>query len=133
MKMQKKGAKYVLISTALVALLVGICGFLLPWWGFMVVLFGLGTFLFSNASGAFWVSFGGGAIMWGGVSLYYYLGESGQLLAERLRVMMGLPHGVFLVLLPAFLGGTLAGIASLTGHYGAKVCQRKKSSEACEK
>ncbi len=102
----------------LLALLIIVTAFLLnlflPWWSIAIpgLLFGY----YFNQKAA--VSFGWGFLalflLWGGQALYIHIANDG-LLSGRIAEMLQIGSPLLVVLITAFLGGVVSGLATLTG------------------
>lgn len=89
---------------------------ILPWWVLAVVAFALAFWLAPKAGVAFWAGFGGIALGWLGLSLFFHLRNEG-LLTSRVATLFTLPHPLLLLLVTALVGGLVGGLASLTGYF----------------
>ncbi len=91
----------------------------LPWWILVVVSFVLAFWLAHKAGAAFLAGFGGIALGWLGLSLFYHLRNDG-LLTSRVATLFTLPQPWLLLLVTAIVGGLVGGLAALTGFYCRK-------------
>jgi hypothetical protein len=106
----------------------------LPWWIMTPLAFGAAFWKARSAKHAFWSGFLAVFTLWVGTALFYSL-PNGNLLANRVGDMLGLPETGFnwlIVLLVAGLTGALAGgFCALAGHYfrQAMVIPAKRAGE----
>ncbi len=92
----------------------------LPWWIITPLAFGAAFWKAKNASHAFSSGFFGVFILWVGTALFYSL-PNGNLLANRIGAMLGLPetgiNWIIVILISGLVGALAAGFCSLAGYY----------------
>lgn len=99
--------------TALLAFAVGLFEF--PWWSFAVTTLIVFTAIPQAASKSFVAAFATLAVLWGFMALKIDLSNQ-HLLAKKVAGILMLKDNYFLlILITAFVGGLLAGMAALTG------------------
>ncbi len=94
----------------------------LPWWSIGIAGFIFGFLIDQSRKYAFINGFTGIFLLWGGTATYIYI-INDAVLANRLAVLTGLPHGVLLIIITGLLGGMIAGLASLSGRYLRELSQ----------
>jgi hypothetical protein len=88
-----------------------------PFWGLVVSAFVIGLlYLTPTGPRAFLAGLIGGLILWGGMAYYQQLPNDGQL-TQQIADLMEIGNKWILLLGTALLGGILAGLGSMTGHY----------------
>ncbi len=90
--------------------------FLLPWWVVALVSFALAAWLAKGSGHAFLAGFGGIALSWLLMSLYFYI-RNEALLAGRVATLFKLPHPALLILVTLIIGGLVGGLAGLAGYF----------------
>jgi hypothetical protein len=93
-------------ATALTAVLAFISGLFLPWWGIAVAALLVAVLIHQKPGKAFLAGSAGVILLWIGLAVW--------------RDVTVLPLGgnpILLIVLTAFIGGLVAGLAALTGSY----------------
>jgi len=114
-------------------ILITILGFalqwVLPWWILAIVSFALAFWLARSAGEAFWAGFGGIALGWLGLSLFFHFRNDG-ILTSRIATLFTLPSPWLLIFLTILLGGILGGLAALTGYFFRRALTLKEKVRA---
>jgi len=104
---------YILVSSLIVSL-VGLW-FNLPWWNFAIICFVVAWWRSKNSWQAFGVSFAAIAVLW--LATTAYIDEQNKSrLSNKVAVIFGLSHHIYLILLTAIIGGIVAGFSGLSGY-----------------
>lgn len=90
--------------------------FFLPWWIIAPVAFGLALWRGRSGWQAFGAGFGAVALGWLGASLITHLRTEG-ILTSKVAELLTLPSPLLLLVLTAFLGGLVGGMAALAGYF----------------
>jgi len=98
----------------------------LPWWSIGLAGFLFGFLIDQSGRMAFINGFLGIFILWAGTATYIYI-VNDALLASRLALMTGLPHGILLVIITGVIGGIIGGLTSLSGKYLRELTKWKLS------
>lgn len=92
----------------------------LPWWIITPLAFGAAFWKARTPGHAFWSGFFAVFILWGCTALFYSF-ANGNLLANRVGAMLGLPETGFNWAIVAFISGLIgalaAGFCALAGYY----------------
>lgn len=99
----------------------------LPWWSIGIAGFLFGFLIDQRRKMAFINGFLGIFLLWGGTATYIYIVNDG-VLANRLALMTGFPHGILLIIITGLIGGVIAGLASLSGRYLREITRWKLSA-----
>jgi hypothetical protein len=112
-----------LLSVLVIILFTAILQVFLPWWSMVVVALLVG-FVFPNKAGlAFLSGFLALFLLWAGYA-FVLSSANNHLLADKMaELLKPLTQGnrVMLFVVSGLLGGLVAGMASLTGNYAAKL------------
>jgi hypothetical protein len=96
----------------------------LPWWIIAPLAFGAAFWKAHTGGHAFGSGFFGVLTLWICTGLYYTL-PNGNILANRVGAMLGLPptpvNWVMILLISGLLGGLAAGFCALAGYYFRQV------------
>ncbi len=87
---------------------------LLPWWAIAVAGFTVGVMNDKTGWTIFAISFLGGAILWGGKSLWMNQLNDG-ILADKMAQLFGVGSGWMMVLITFLVGGLFAGLGGISG------------------
>lgn len=122
----------ILINALLIAILSYVLHYFVPiWWLFVFAAFGVAYLLGKKASIAFLSGFLGIFALWFGLMAVNSFQNEGILL-NRMTDLIGLPHGIVLILLSAFIGGLLGGFGALTGFWFKTIKIENKSLKETE-
>ena len=92
----------------------------LPWWIIAPLAFGAAFWKAKNGGHAFWSGFFAVFALWIITAMFYSL-PNGNLLANRVGAMLGLPettiNWAIVILISGLVGGLAAGFCSLAGYY----------------
>lgn len=103
------------LATLLTITLSFIAGLYLPWWSVAAVAFLVALLVKQNIGWASLSAFAAAFILWGGLSLFIHVRNEG-VLAKRIAYLFPLNGNVFyLILITAFVGGIVAGLAAMSG------------------
>lgn len=103
-----------MLLTVLILILAFILNLFLPWWSIAIPGLVLG-YQFNKSA---WASFGWGFLalflLWGGQALYIHFANDG-ILSTRIAEMLGVGSPYLVILITGVLGGSVSGIATLSG------------------
>lgn len=107
-----------IVTLILTALLSFICGIYIPyWWFFAVVAFVVAILVHQRAGKAFLAAFLALLLLWGGLAWWIDL-KNESILSSKVASILPLGgSGVSLILITAFLGALVAGLAAMSGSY----------------
>ncbi len=106
-----------IISTLLTALLGFVSGLYLPWWGIALAALIPSAVIHQGHGRSFLSGFLGIFILWGALS-WWIDSKNNSILSQKIAQILPLGGSVFfLVLLTAFIGALVAGLAGLAGSY----------------
>ncbi|MBI1286357.1 MAG: hypothetical protein GC178_02155 [Flavobacteriales bacterium] len=106
-----------LIRVILIAGLSALTQTYFPWWTAVLVALAVETALGKGDSTAFFSGFYGVAIPWMALSLFIDV-KSDSILTMQILELFKLPtFGIVMVIITGFLGGLVAGVASMTGGW----------------
>ena len=88
----------------------------LPWWIVIVISFAVCGVIGKTKKISFWQPFLAVATLWLGMALYKS-DPNGHVLAGRIAVMFGVKVWYAVLAITVVLGGLIAGISGLCGHY----------------
>lgn len=99
----------------------------MPWWFPAVVAF-IVNLIIVNKSGwsAIFCSFFGIALLWSFLCWNAYNGGA-DIMADKISQLINLPAGYWLILISGFLGGCIALLGGLSGHYFRKIFVKKRA------
>lgn len=96
----------------------------LPWWIISLIAFGAAFWKANSGKHAFWSGFSAVFVLWILTGLFYSI-PNGNILANRVGLMLGLPdttiNWLIVLLLTGIVGGLTAGFCSLAGYYVRQV------------
>jgi hypothetical protein len=99
----------------LILVLAAAAQLFLDWWSAPLVAFLLSALLARRGSNAFWAGFGGVGLGWLLLAGWVHLQSAGRL-SNRVAGLLPLGgHGWLVVLVTAFIGALVGGLAALTG------------------
>ena len=104
-------------------LLTGLLGFaagvlpVLPWWGFAISSLLVAILVHQKAGKAFLAGFIGLFLLWGGLAWWIDTENQGILSHKIAEVLPLGGNSYLLILLTAFVGGLVSGLAALCGSY----------------
>jgi hypothetical protein len=105
------------VSLILTILLSLVASLYMPWWGFALVAFLVSAAIHQKPGKAFLCGFTALFLLWGGLA--FWMDMKNQSLLSH-KVAQVLPLGgnqMLLILVTAFIGALVGGMASLTGSY----------------
>jgi len=109
-----------LVSILLTALVAFALGIYLSWWSVALAAFGVAAFIRQRPGMAWLSGFLGIFLLWGGLALWIDM-ENQQILSKRIAELMMLGgSSIALVLVTAFIGSLVGGMAALTASYMRK-------------
>ncbi|NDF98188.1 MAG: hypothetical protein EB101_04530 [Chitinophagia bacterium] len=112
-----------LLITFLTGLGLGTSG-LIPWWGFVVASALVGVTVQQSATKAFAAGFLGMFLAWGGLA-WWIDWQNHSLLSQKIALILPLGgSAAALLFITGLLGGLLAGMAALCGHYARAAAQK---------
>ena len=88
----------------------------LPWWALALIGIVAGWWFRSSARAGFLGGFLAGFLLWGGLSFFYNWSNDGILSARIGALFQGIGSGT-LILITGLIGGLLAGLSVLSGHF----------------
>ena len=106
-----------LISILLIAILSFALGLYLPWWTLAVVAFVVAALIHQHAGKSFLSGFIAVFLLWGILALI--IDQKNQhVLSQKISTILPLGGSSFvMVLVTAFIGGLVAGLAAMSGSY----------------
>ena len=108
------------VSILLTALLALALGFYLSWWSVAVAAFVVAAFVRQRPGMAWLSGFLGIFLLWGGLALWIDM-ENQQILSKRIAQLLILGgSSIALILVTAFIGSLVGGMAALTASYMRK-------------
>jgi hypothetical protein len=108
------------VSILLTALLALALGFYLSWWSVAVAAFVVAAFVRQRPGMAWLSGFLGIFLLWGGLALWIDM-ENQQILSKRIAQLLMLGgSSIALILVTAFIGSLVGGMAALTASYMRK-------------
>lgn len=108
------------VSILLTALLALALGFYLSWWSVAVAAFVVAAFVRQRPGMAWLSGFLGIFLLWGGFALWIDM-ENQQILSKRIAQLLMLGgSSIALILVTAFIGSLVGGMAALTASYMRK-------------
>lgn len=109
-----------ILSIVLTAVLAFAAGLYLPWWSIALVAFVVALLIPQQAWKAFLGGFIGVFLLWGILAWWIDQGNQG-ILSRRIAELLPLNGSVIvLILITAFVGALVAGLAALTGNFARK-------------
>jgi hypothetical protein len=103
------------LATLLTGVLSFIAGLYLPWWSIAIVAFLVALLVKQKIGLAYLSAFTAINLLWGGLAIAFHLGNRGELTEKVARVFPLNGNVVYLILLTALIGATVAGFAAMTG------------------
>lgn len=100
----------------LIAVLAATLEMFLPWWTMVIAAFAVGLLIKQSGAGAFFAGFLAVFLLWTGYAFMLSHGNN-DILARKVAMLLPL-HGnvTALLLVTGFVGGLVAGLASLSGR-----------------
>jgi len=99
----------------IILILSFISSYLLPWWAAAAIAFLAALFIGKTSGKTFWSGFGAIFVLWLILALMKSL-PNDNVLAGRVIQLFPLPHQwILLLLITAFIGGLVGGLAALSG------------------
>ena len=110
-----------IVALILTALLSFAASLFLPWWSIAIAAFIAAVFVHQRAFKAFVAAFLALFLLWG-LHAFYMDQANDHLLAAKIANVLPLGGNyVLLIIITAFIGGLVAGMAALTGSYLRRV------------
>ena len=103
-----------LLTTLLIAAGAALAEYFLPWWSLAVVAFLVALLIVLRPGKAFLAGFLAIALLWTGWALFRDI-PNHQILSTRMARLFGLPHSALFLLVTAFVGGLVGGLAGWSG------------------
>ncbi len=108
----------------IILILTFICSYFWPWWVMAIIAF-IAAFICNKKPGlSFFMGFAAVFVAWAIVALLKSL-PNDNVLAERVAKLMQLPNWPLLLLVTAFIGGLVGGVAALSGALVKKAFFKK--------
>jgi hypothetical protein len=98
--------------------------YVLPWWAVAIIAFVAAAFFGVKSRQAFWSGFGAVFLVWVIIALFKSL-PNNHILAARVAALFKLPHWLVLLVITAFIGGLVGGLAALSGFYVRQAASSK--------
>ncbi|MBM3915018.1 MAG: hypothetical protein FJ348_03145 [Sphingomonadales bacterium] len=112
-----------LLLTFLTGLGLGTTAFV-PWWGFVVAAALVGATVHQTATKTFAAGFLGMLMAWGGLA-WWIDWQNQSLLSQKIALVLPLGgSAAALLFITGTVGGLLAGLAALSGHYARASVQK---------
>lgn len=106
-----------MIQILLIALTSLLAQFALPWWSLAIVAFLVCLWRSSSAGRAFLYGFAGIALVWLSYALIIHLRTDGIFTGRMSELLFKTNNAVIPMLVTAFLGGLVGGLAGLSGFF----------------
>lgn len=107
----------IFVALLLTIILAFVAGLYLPWWSIALAAFIVAALIRQTPFRSFLSGFLGLLILWGGLAQWIDIKNKG-LLSQKIATIIPLGGSAFLlVLVTAFLGALVAGMAALSGSY----------------
>ncbi len=110
--------KFVISILLTAALGFAICLYL-PWWSFAVTSAIVALAVHQKAWKAFVAGFTGMFLLWGFLAFFIDVNNN-HILLQKISGLLGLGASV-IIIVTAFIGGIISGVAALTGSYARKL------------
>ena len=107
----------------LIALLSFLLQFFLPWWIIAVVAFGVALWKASSGGNAFLSGFLAIVLVWTVMAGFIHIHTEG-ILSNKIAALFYLPSPLLLIIITAFIGGLVGGMAALSGFFVRKLFGR---------
>lgn len=106
-----------LLAILLTIVLAFISGLYLPWWGIAIAAFIAGALIPQRGGAAFLSGFIGLFLLW--AALAFWIDKKNQsILSHKIATLLPLGgNAVLLILVTAFIGALVAGLASMSGSF----------------
>lgn len=105
------------VALILTALLAFAESLFFPWWTIAIASFIVAVFIHQKPFKAFLSGFLGLFLLWGGYSFYVDL-KNEHILSQKIALILPLEgSSILLILVTAFIGGLVGGLAALTGSF----------------
>ncbi|HYE53215.1 MAG TPA: hypothetical protein VD996_00175 [Chitinophagaceae bacterium] len=106
-----------LVSILLIALLSFAVGLYLPWWSLALVAFVVAALIHQRAGKAFLAGFLALFLLWG-IMAFVIDQQNQQILSVKVAKLLPLGgNSLLLILITAFVGGLVAGLAAMSGSF----------------
>ena len=103
-----------IILTALISFIAGLYS---PWWCLALVSFSVAALIHQRPLKAFFSGFLGLFLLWGGLAFWIDV-KNDHILSKRVAELMKLGQSsIAIILVTAFIGAVIAGLAALAGSY----------------
>ena len=105
------------VALILTALLAFAESLFFPWWTIAIASFIVAVFIHQKPFKAFLSGFLGLFLLWGGYSFYVDI-KNEHILSQKIAFILPLEgSSILLILVTAFIGGLVGGLAALTGSF----------------
>jgi hypothetical protein len=115
--------KLIYMVFLLIALLSFLLQFFLPWWIIAVVAFGVALWKASSGGNAFLSGFLAIVLVWTVMAGFIHIHTEG-ILSNKIAALFYLPSPLLLIIITAFIGGLVGGMAALSGFFVRKLFER---------
>lgn len=105
-----------LVALFLTAFLGYVAPLYLPWWGFAITSFIVAVAIPQKPFKSFLAGFAALFLFWGIYALILDVNND-HLLSQKVALILPVGSGFALILITAFIGGLVSGLAALTGTY----------------
>jgi hypothetical protein len=95
----------------------------LPWWIIAVVAFGVALWKASSGGNAFLSGFLAIVLVWTVMAGFIHIHTEG-ILSNKIAALFYLPSPLLLIIITAFIGGLVGGMAALSGFFVRKLFER---------
>ena len=106
-----------LAAIILTGLLAFIGGLYLPWWSLAIASFFIAIVVHQKSGKAFLAGFTAVFLLWAGLAWWIDIKNEGILSAKIASILPLSGNSILLILLTAFVGGLVAGMAAMSGSY----------------
>lgn len=104
----------------LIAILSFLLQFFLPWWIIALVAFSVAFWKASSGGKAFLSGFLAIVLVWTIMASSIHIRTDG-ILSDRIAALFNLPSSILLIIITAFIGGLVGGMAALSGFFVRKL------------
>ena len=106
-----------LTAIVLTGLLAFIGGLYFPWWSLAIASFLIAILVHQKSGKAFLSGFTAVFLLWAGLALWIDMKNEGILSAKIATILPLGGNSILLILVTAFVGGLIAGMAAISGSY----------------
>ena len=106
-----------IVSLILIALLSFAACLYFPWWSIAIVAFFVAALIPQGAGKSFFTGFVALFLLWGGLS-FWISNNNDHILAHKVSLLiLKIDSPYLLIIVTAFIGGIVAGLAAVTGSF----------------